>query len=214
MKIHYRCPQCGQFDCACPTTSTGLADLAGLAGLADPSARLSASCASLGGSVFAETGTIGTIGALIAPDEGAGTNQALGALALTGNADRTVRKMAAYILQQGDRIGVFQMGILSPVRASDACVIAATNLVYAVTAGLFKLPLAVPVTLRADTTYYLAVYNQVANSRLGGFTAGTAATTDAPPINFRTQNLTGLNVGATISLADTSLTLSPWLETF
>jgi len=163
-----------------------------------------------------ETGVIGTIDALIAPDAGLGANHALGALILTGNAKRTVREMAAYVLQQGDRIGVFQMGILSPVGATDASVIAATNVANAITAGLFKLPLSAPVTLQADTTYYLAVYNQVANSRIGGFMAGTTTVTatDAPPINFRTQNLTGLNVGATISLASTCLTLAPWLKAF
>jgi len=122
--------------------------------------------------------------------------------------------MAAYIVQDGNITGEFQMAILQPFTTDDATVIAATITATSITGGLFELPLTNSVTLLAGNVYYLAVYNQVIASQIGGRSTGLGTTVDAPPINFRSQNLTGFMVGNNINISDESLLLSPWLSAY
>src|SRR5699024_6268314 len=83
--------------------------------------------------------------------------------------------------------------------------------VNALSPGLFSLPLNNFVTLEPNSVYYFAMYNQINGSRLGGRITGTGTTANAPPINFRSQNLPGFTVGQNINISDQSLKLSPWL---
>jgi hypothetical protein len=124
--------------------------------------------------------------------------------------DKTVSEISSYVTQTGAVTGDFQMAILIPISSNQAQVIAITNIVTSITAGIFVLLLTAPVTLMADTSYYLAVYNQVNASTIGGISAGVPIT-GAPPINFRVQNLTGFTLGQIVSTGDVSLNLTPWL---
>ena len=63
----------------------------------------------------------------------------------------------------------------------------------------------------ANNTYYLAIYNQINASQIGGISAGLSTIDNAPPINFRAQNLSGFTIGQTINTSDVSLLLTPWL---
>ena len=66
--------------------------------------------------------------------------------------------------------------------------------------------------MTGDKIYYLAVFNQVNASLLGGITAGLGTVANAPPINFRYQNLNaGFSVGQVISTSDVSVNKTPWL---
>lgn len=160
---------------------------------------------------YIETGTLGIIYAGIFYNQGGGNNEAFAALIFDCGSDKEVTEIAAYIMQVGAGTGVFQMAILMPTGNSQAEVVAVTNTVNSISGGIFVIPLTTSVTLRANTSYYLAVYNQVNASIIGGFTAGVSAGGDAPPINFRVQNLSGFRVGQSISTSDTSQRLSPWL---
>ncbi len=102
----------------------------------------------------------------------------------------TVTRIAALVQQTGGVNGNFQMAILQPLSISQAQVIAVTTTATSVTQGLNILPLTASVTLFADTLYYLAVYNQVNASLIGGIAAGNGTGT---PINFRAQIWRGLS---------------------
>ncbi|WP_419821378.1 hypothetical protein [Anoxybacterium hadale] len=158
-----------------------------------------------------ETCSIGSINAVISFNQGGGNNQAVGALVFECGVDRTVSQMAAYVTQRGGGSGSFQMAILRPTSTFQATVIAATQTVTSINAGLVVLPLTAATVLSANSIYYLAVYNQVNGSNIGGITAGIN-TADAPPINFRSQNLSGFTIGQSLSTSDT-LRLTPWLST-
>ena len=107
------------------------------------------------------------------------------------------------------------MAVLQPTGLNSAVVIATTaNAGTIGTGGIFVLHLVTPATLVANTTYYLAVYNQVNGSELGAVSAGLGTTQDAPPINFRAQNLAGFAVGQIIDTSDVSLRITPWLAAF
>ncbi len=152
----------------------------------------------------------------LAYNQGGGTSQAVGALVFRGGASQTVSSMAAYVLQDGTVTGNFQMAILEPTSNSSAVVIAVTAVAgsISVSGGLFVLPLTAPVVLTADDTYYLAVYNQVNGSYLGAMSAGLATTQNAPPINFRVQNISGFTLGDAVDISDVSLQISPWLAAY
>ena len=106
----------------------------------------------------------------------------------------------------------FQIAILEPTSSTTATVLAVTNIVTSITAGLFTLPLTAPLTIVDDSTYYLAVYNQVNASLLAGETAGLGTVLNAPPVNFRIQNIAGFTVGQNISTSDVSLSISPCMR--
>lgn len=161
---------------------------------------------------YIETGTLGTINAGISYNQGRGNNEAFAALIFDCGSDKEITEIAAYFMQAGAGTGVFQMAILMPTGGnSQAEVVSVTNTVNSIFGGFFVIPLTASVTLRANTSYYLAVYSQVNASIIGGFTAGASLGGDAPPINFRVQNLSGFRVGQSISTSDTSQRLSPWL---
>jgi hypothetical protein len=164
-----------------------------------------------GGNVYVETTNLGDINTLIAFNQGGGNNQAIGALAFDQSVNQTVTNMAAYIIQTGAGTGSFQMAILQVLNSTQSQVVGITNTASAISAGLFILPLTAPVTLLAHTTYHFAVYNQVNASNIGGIVAGIASVLNAPPINFRIQNLSGFTVGQIINTSDVSLRLTPWL---
>ena len=63
------------------------------------------------------------------------------------------------MMQAGAGTGGFEMVILIPTSNSQAEVVAAANTVNSISIGIFVIPLTTPVTLRANTSYYLAVYN-------------------------------------------------------
>ena len=111
-------------------------------------------------------------------------------------------------MQTGAGTGSFQMAILLPTSTTSAQVIGITNTATSITLGLNILPLTAPVTILANTIYYLAVYNQVNASLIGGVVAGTGT---GQPINFRSQNLSGFTIGQIVNISDTSLRLTPWL---
>lgn len=160
--------------------------------------------------IFIETTSLGDINTSIAYNQGGGNNQAIGALVFGGRINRNITRISAYVMQVGST-GNFQMAILLPTSISQAQVVAITNTVTSLTGGLFTLLLTAPLTLLANTVYYLAVYNQVNGSSIGGLTAGTLTTGNASPINFRVQNLAGFTIGQTINTSDVSLRLTPWL---
>jgi hypothetical protein len=193
------------------TGETGVTGETGATGVTGPTGATGATGAAGDGNNFIETVNIANINTVIAPDEGSGNNQALGALVFGGGSNRTVASLAAYVIQDGGVSGAFQMAILSPISTNIATVVAQTILVASITSGLVILPLTAPTTLLANNIYYLAIYNQVNSSRIGGTVAGIATTEDAPPINFRAQNLTGFTIGDNIDISDVSLQLTPWL---
>ncbi|MGH4117425.1 hypothetical protein [Clostridium sp.] len=156
-----------------------------------------------------ETLKIGDINALIAFDHGGGSNQAIGALAFNGQ-QTTISSLATYVTQTGGK-GNFQLAILQPVSQTEANVIAVTSVVNSLTGGLLILPLEVPVTLSNKQVCYLAAYNQIEGSTLGGRSTGTEKVVDAFAINFREQKLPVLKVGMSINTKDASLLLSPYI---
>lgn len=158
-----------------------------------------------------ETVKLGDVNIRIAPNEGGGNNQALGALVFGGSANRTVSALSAYIVQTGSITGTFQMAIARTISPSSAVIVATTNVVTSINAGLFVLPLTAPATLLANTTYYLIVYNQFNGSFIGGRSTGTGTSGAAPPINFRVQNISGFSVGQNVNTSDVNLQISPWL---
>ncbi|MFA9380979.1 MAG: hypothetical protein ACERKO_07960, partial [Acetanaerobacterium sp.] len=162
-------------------------------------------------STFVATASVGTIDSRIAFNEGSGNDQAMAALIFGGDIDVETSNIAVYILQVGAGTGDFQMAVLEPLSTSQAQVVGITNTVTTITGGLFVLPLTTTVTLLANTDYYLAVYNQVNASDIGGVLAGIATVEDAPPINFRVQNVAGFTIGQIVNTSDVSLTLTPWL---
>ncbi len=157
-----------------------------------------------------ETVKLGDIDIMIDFNAGAGNNQALGALVYNG-VEMTITDLSAYIAQVGAGTGDFQMAVLQPVTNSSAVVIGVTPLVGAIASGIFTLTLTAPVVISDHSIYYLAVYNQVNASQITGRLTGLGTTIDAPPINFRTQNLTGFTIGDVLSTSDVSLRLSPWI---
>ncbi|PAD33177.1 hypothetical protein CHH60_01675, partial [Paenibacillus sp. 7523-1] len=177
------------------TGVTGVTGATGIAGIDSP---------------FIETLKIGDIDMLIPFNAGSGNNQAIGALAFDGQ-DSTISRLAAFVTQMGTNTGTFQMAVLEPVTGTTASVIGVTTVATTITPGLFILPLTAPVTLSGNIVYYLAVYNQINGSSIGGRTTGTGTVDDAIPINFRVQNLTGFAVGDVINTSDVSLLLSPWV---
>jgi hypothetical protein len=177
------------------TGVTGVTGATGIAGIDSP---------------FIETLKIGDIDTLIPFNAGSGNNQAIGALAFDGQ-DSTISRLAAFVTQMGTNTGTFQMAVLEPVTGTTASVIGVTTVATTITPGLFILPLTAPVTLSGNIVYYLAVYNQINGSSIGGRTTGTGTVDDAIPINFRVQNLTGFAVGDLINTSDVSLLLSPWV---
>ncbi|PYY25178.1 Cysteine-rich acidic integral membrane protein [Paenibacillus illinoisensis] len=177
------------------TGVTGVTGATGIAGIDSP---------------FIETLKIGDIDTLIPFNAGSGNNQAIGALAFDGQ-DSTISRLAAFVTQMGTNTGTFQMAVLEPVTGTTASVIGVTTVATTITPGLFILPLTAPVTLSGNIVYYLAVYNQINGSSIGGRTTGTGTVDDAIPINFRVQNLTGFAVGDVINTSDVSLLLSPWV---
>lgn len=65
--------------------------------------------------------------------------------------------------------------------------------------------------LNGATGVYLAAYNQINGSTLGGRSTGSGTVGNAFPINFRAQNLAGFTVGQSINTSDVSLLLSPYI---
>lgn len=158
-----------------------------------------------------ETTSLGSINTVININEGGGNNQAFGGIVFAGDTDKVVSFVAAYIIQLGAGTGPFQMAILQPIGTSSAQVVSVTNTVNSIIGGLFVLPLTTPVTLLGNQLYYLAIYNQVNASEIGGLIAGTNTVANAPPINFRAQNLSGFTIGQVISISDVGLWRTPWL---
>lgn len=158
-----------------------------------------------------ETTSLGSINTVININEGGGNNQAFGGIVFPGDLNKVVSVLAAYIIQVGAGTGPFQMAILQPIGTSSAQVVSITDTVTTITGGLFVLPLTTPVTLLGNQLYYLAVYNQVNASTIGGLIAGTNSVANAPPINFRAQNLSGFTIGQVISISDVALWRTPWL---
>lgn len=158
-----------------------------------------------------ETTSLGSINTIININEGGGNNQAFGGIVFPGDMNKVVSFVAAYIIQLGAGTGPFQMAILQPIGTSSAQVISTTNTVNSITGGLFTLPLTNPITLLGNQLYYLAIYNQVNASEIGGLIAGTNTVANAPPINFRAQNLSGFTIGQVISISDVGLWRTPWL---
>lgn len=193
------------------TGSTGPTGPTGATGITGPTGPTGAGpTGATGGGDFIETLKIGDIDNLIPFNAGSGNNQAIGALAFNGQ-QTTISRLAAYVTQIGVGSGVFQMAVLEPDSPTQATVIAVTTVANAITAGLFILPLTAPVTLSGDKVYYLAVYNQVNGSTIGGRITGTLTVVEASPINFRSQNLPELAIGQTINTSDVSLLSSPYV---
>lgn len=190
------------------SSSTGATGITGPTGPTGPTGA--GPTGATGGGDFIETLKIGDIDTLIPFNAGSGNNQAIGALAFNGQ-QTTISRLAAYVTQIGVGSGVFQMAVLEPDSPTQATVIAVTTVANAITAGLFILPLTAPVTLSGDKVYYLAVYNQVNGSTIGGRTTGTLTVVEASPINFRSQNLPELAIGQTINTSDVSLLSSPYV---
>jgi len=163
-----------------------------------------------GSSPFIETYMIANTNYAIPYNVGSGNNEAVGALVFNGATNNFVNRIGCYILQRGAGTGRFQMALLRPVSNNSSEVIAVTQIVTSITPGLFILPFLQGVTL-TETVYHMAVYNQVNASEIAGMTSGIGSGMDAPPINFRTQNLSGFTVGQTINTSDVSLRISPWL---
>lgn len=162
-------------------------------------------------SLVIETFNIAQISNLVAYNQSGGNNQAIGALIYGGYNNIVVNRMGSYIMRAGAGTGAFQMAILRPTSTSSSIVVGTTNLVNSITAGMFVLPLTALVTLLGNTVYYLAVFNLVNASYIGGISAGTGTVEQVPPINFRVQNLTGFSVGQTINMSDVSMKISPWI---
>lgn len=161
-----------------------------------------------------KTVSLGSIDTVLTPTEDEGVNQAFAGL-IFGGANLKCGKISnisAYVTDTGTGTGPFQMAVLRATSATTAQVIGVTNTVTSITAGVFTLPLTSKVELVGGNSYYLAVYNQVPGSELGAVVAGLGAVTDAPPINFRVQNLNGgFTVGQTVSTTDVSVGKTPWL---
>ncbi|MDF2835981.1 MAG: hypothetical protein K0Q63_1621, partial [Paenibacillus sp.] len=190
--------------------ATGATGPTGADGVTGPTGPTGEGGAPGGGAGVLETVKLGDIDVLIPFNAGAGNNQALGAIVYNGQA-MTITTVSAYIAQAGAGTGDFQMAILMPVTNSSAVVIGVTPLVTTIMPALFTLALTTPVNIAENAVYYLAVYNQVNASEIAGRLTGVGTTIDAPPINFRTQNLTGFTLGDVLDVSDVNLRLSPWL---
>jgi len=191
------------------TGSTGITGATSVTGSTGVTGATGATGTAGAGSAFIETLKIGDINALIAFNQSGGNNEAIGSLAFNGQ-NTTISSLAAYVTQTGST-GNFQLAVLRPVSQTQATVIAVTNVVTTLTGGLLILPLQAPVALLGNLIYYLAAYNQVNGSTLGGRSTGTDTVGNAFPINFRTQNLPILVIGQSISTSDVSLLLSPYI---
>ncbi len=159
------------------------------------------------------TVSLGNVDTVVTPNEGSGNNQAMEAIAFGGDLDiLDIHHISAYVIQVGAGTGQFQMAVLENLTNTTAAVIGITNIVTSITGGLFRLPLTTTINIEAGQIYYLAVWNQVNASQLGAKTAGIPTVGDAPPINFRIQNLSsGFTLGAVLSTSDVSLLRTPWL---
>ncbi|WP_218184939.1 hypothetical protein, partial [Paenibacillus sp. 1_12] len=191
------------------TGATGATGVTGVTGTTGATGTTGITGATGSGAAFIETLKMGDINALIAFNTGGGNNEAIGSLAFNGQ-QSTISRLAAYVTQLGSNTGDFQMAVLQPLTSTISTVIAVTTVVSSLTAGLFILPLTAPVTLNGNNIYYIAVYNQINGSTIGGRSTGSGTIGNAFAINFRVQNLTGFTTGELINTSDTSLLLSPW----
>ncbi|SPF51540.1 hypothetical protein SBF1_5130007 [Candidatus Desulfosporosinus infrequens] len=192
------------------TGATGATGATGSTGATGATGTTCSTGATGAGSAFIETLKIGDINALIPFNAGEGNSQVIGALAFNGQ-QTTITKLATYVIQLGANTGTFQLAVLQPASQTTATVIGVTTVATFLTADLFILPLTAPVTLDGNTTYYLAAYNQIVGSTLGGRNTGSGTVANAFPINFRAQNLPLLTVGQLINTSDVSLLLSPYI---
>ncbi|WP_337970063.1 hypothetical protein [Virgibacillus salexigens] len=196
------------------TGSTGATGPTGTTGISitGPTGETGPTGPSTGGSSFYQTVKIGDIDTEIAFNQGSGNNQAVGALTIGKGS--TISNLSAYIVQDGSITGNFQMAVLEVTSNTDSVVVGITDTATSIEGGLFTLPLLTNVTLNLNSPYYFAVYNQVNGSDIGGRITGLATVQDAPPINFRSQNLPGFSIGQTINVSDQSLLVSPWISGF
>ncbi|MCR2805151.1 hypothetical protein NQZ67_14790, partial [Paenibacillus sp. SCIV0701] len=163
---------------------------------------------------FVETVKIGDINENIPFNAGAGNNQAIGALIFNGP-ETVISNLSVYITQDGGAVtGAFQLAVLLPLTTDTSQVIGVTAVVDSIADGLMTFRLISPVTLAAASIYHFAVYNTINGSEIGGRLTGLGTTIDAPPINFRSQNLSGFTIGDIINTSDESLQLSPWIAGF
>ena len=162
------------------------------------------------GSAFIETLKIGDINSLIASNVSGGNSQAIGTLIFNGQ-QTTISRLATYVTQLGANTGTFQLVVLQPINQTEATIIAFTTIATSLTEGIFVLPLTAPVTLVSNTVYYLAAFNQINGSTLGGRSTGPDTVVNTFPINFRSQNLDVLTVGQSINTSDVKLLLSPYI---
>ncbi|GGJ71314.1 hypothetical protein [Virgibacillus salexigens] len=193
------------------TGSTGPTGTTGIS-ITGPTGETGPTGPSTGGSSFYQTVKIGDIDTEIAFNQGSGNNQAVGALTIGKGS--TISNLSAYIVQDGSITGNFQMAVLEVTSNTDSVVVGITDTATSIEGGLFTLPLLTNVTLNLNSPYYFAVYNQVNGSDIGGRITGLATVQDAPPINFRSQNLPGFSIGQTINVSDQSLLVSPWISGF
>ncbi|QXE02210.1 hypothetical protein [Terribacillus sp. DMT04] len=192
-----------------PTGPTGTTGATGFTGPTGPTGATGSTGPEGNSSTNYETVKLGDINAVIPFNAGAGNNQATGALVF-GDAS-VVSTLSTFIVQTGATTGAFQMAVILPITNAVGTVVGITDFVTTITGGIFQLPLQTPVLLEDGTVYYFAIYNQVNGSEVGGRSTGLGTTQDGPPINFRTQNLTGFAIGDTIDISDESLLLSPWI---
>ncbi|PYG89879.1 hypothetical protein LY28_00478 [Ruminiclostridium sufflavum DSM 19573] len=192
-----------------PTGATGAAGPAGATGATGATGAAAGSC----GDPTIMTTDIGTINTVISFNEGGGSNQAFGALVFNSGIERTAESIAAYIVQVGCSSGEFQMAILEPQSNISAVVVAVTPLINSISAGIFSLPLVNSYTMLANKPYFLAVLNKVNGCEIGAISAGLGTTLNAPPINFRIQNISGFSIGDIISTCDVSVHKTGWLVT-
>lgn len=159
------------------------------------------------------TTMMGNIDTNIVYGEGGGNLQAVAGIVFTGDLDvREITRLSCFVVQVGAVNGNFQMALLEATSHTTAEVIAVTNMVTSVSAGLFTLPLTSSITVMGEGIYYFAVYNQVNACEIGAVHAGTGAVNDAYPINFRVQNLaSGFTIGDMFTMSDVSLVKTPWV---
>ncbi|MEC0302379.1 collagen-like domain-containing protein [Terribacillus saccharophilus] len=193
-----------------PTGATGLAGITGATGsqgIPGPTGPTGTGDGS--STINYETVKLGDINATIPFDAGAGNSQATGALVYGDGS--LVSILSTYIVQTGATTGSFQMAVVIADTNATGTIVAITDIVTDITGGIFRLPLQTPVLLEDGVVYYFAVYNLVNGSAIAGRSTGLGTTQDGPPINFRTQNLTGFTTGEILNVSDVSLLLSPWI---
>ena len=140
----------------------------------------------IGGSGYVETCSVGLIRDAV--DFGSNNNTAMGTLVYTGPSSLTVKSMSAWIAQQGGTgsVNIFKLAILLPQPESTATIVAITNNITSLPSGLLTLPIESPLggyTMIPNTLYYLALYNTINGSRIGGI-ASTPGITNSPLINI------------------------------